>query len=825
MQGRRQGDPEFIEGSPSLSGSTSLTTLSLSKGEVEGNKALPEAGEAKSPAEGGTGFLRPYGLLAMTSKIFWTTSITMAAKGRVFSTASKNNEFANSSALSVAFLWHMHQPYYKDAKTGQYRMPWVRLHGLKDYYDMVAVLDDFPQIRQTFNLVPSLIEQIQDYAENQVYDEHLLLTERPANALADAEKEKMLSSFFNCNPQTMIYPHPRFYQLFEKRGKDPQNIRAKARDFDVQDFLDLQVWSNLVWIDPLFKNDPFISYLIKKGKNFTEDEKRRLILKQREILGKILPKYKELQDKGQIEISSSPYFHPIMPLLCDTAVAKIALPGIQLPQERFSHPEDASAQIDQGIRLYEKTFGKRPQGIWPSEGGVSEQIVPILAEFGVRWVATDEEILYLSLMTKKKEENKSISKDAGVLYRPYKITVENCELSILFRDHTLSDLIGFVYSNWDAEEAAFDFTQRLHQIRENIPKGDLSTAVVAIILDGENCWEYYENDGHDFLSALYTKLSEDRLLRTTTISDILEINESPQELPGLFAGSWINHNFRIWIGHPEDNLAWDLLKKTRDALVEFEKRKGPDSEPQKILQTAWKEIYVAEGSDWNWWYGDEHQAEGIEEFDRMFRSHLLYVYELINQDPPDELYQPIKSKFVSSYFLPPTGYVKPIIDGKKTHYYEWQQAGFFDPRKAGGTMHKVSSLVSGIYFGADEDKIFFRVDLTVTKEELDQEENEFILEILDPPRYKISFRDGKATLFQRANENDWRVISSELEFSFIKIMELAVPISLLEVKQQKEIWFRLIGERKGKEIERWPTVDAIKFDLPSPKKDLIFWEV
>jgi len=751
--------------------------------------------------------------------------IHMTARKEVSSKSSKNQGGRNSSPLSIAFLWHMHQPYYKDAKTGQYQMPWVRLHGLKDYYDMVAVLDQFPQIRSTFNLVPSLIEQIQDYAQNEVYDEHLLLSERPAKDLTDVEKEKILSGFFNCNFQTMIYPHPRFYQLYEKRGEDLQNVKSKVREFDVQDFLDLQVWSNLVWIDPIFKEYPFISHLIKKGRHFSEEEKRELILKQREILGKILPKYKELQDRGQIEITFSPYFHPIMPLLCDTGIAQFALPHIQLPQERFSHPEDVEAQIDRGIRLYEKTFGRKPEGMWPSEGSVSEQIIPLVAKFGVKWIATDEEILFLSLRIREREKMKTAPTDAGILYKPYKIAVENKELFILFRDHTLSDLIGFVYSSWDAEEAADDFVKRLHKIRNMIPEDNLPNSVVPIILDGENCWEYYKNDGHDFLSALYSKLSEDKLLCTTTISDFLERSSQSQKLAHLFAGSWINHNFRIWIGHPEDNLAWDFLKKTRDALIKYEKGAEKNSKTDEILKKAWKEIYIAEGSDWNWWYGDEHQSSGTEEFDRIFRSHLLYVYELINQEPPEELYQSIKSRFVSTYFLPPTGYLKPIIDGKRTHYYEWQQAGFFDPRKAGGTMHKVSSLVSGIYFGSDKSRVYFRIDTTISRDEFDRGGYEFILELLEPARYKILLKDGKATIFQRVDEKEWRLISSELEFSYLKIMELAVPMSLLQFKEEKEIWFRLIGERQGKEIERWPAMDVIRFDLPGQKGEPIFWEV
>ena len=746
-----------------------------------------------------------------------------------------------SPVLSVAFLWHMHQPYYKDLKTNQYQMPWVRLHGLKDYFDMVAILDDYPSIRQTFNLVPSLIEQIQDYASSQVYDEHLLLTEKPAQDLTEVEKEKILSSFFNCNQKTMIYSHPKFYQLLEKLnevesmggGEDTYDLKSAVQDFEVQDFLDLQVWSNLAWVDPIFKNDPLISHLSRKGANFTEEDKRRLIFKERKILGLILPKYKELQDKGQIEVTLSPYFHPISPLICDTEVAKIALPNIQLPKERFSHPEDLEAQIDLGIKLYERTFGRKPKGMWPSEGSVSEEIISKVAKFGVKWIATDEEILYFSTMLSESMKRRPTSDDEGSLYKPYKISVEDSELSIIFRDHTLSDLIGFVYSNWDAEQAADDFINRLHKIRESLPlvvsganlQKDLSGFLVSIILDGENCWEYYKNDGHDFLSALYTKLSEDKFLKTTTVSDFLGRSKEFERLPRLFAGSWINHNFRVWIGHPEDNLAWDLLKMTRDTLAEYEKKAKPSQAGKEILEKAWKEIYIAEGSDWCWWYGDEHQGPDTDEFDRIFRSHLLYVYELINKEPPEILYQPIRSEFIYTYLLLPTGYVKPTIDGKNTHYYEWQQAGVYDCLKAGGAMHRAQSQITRIFFGFDEKNIYFRIDTSLPQEKFKSQEYEYVLELLEPPRYRISIRNNKAVLFKRIDEAEWRPISSDLDFSFLKIMELSVPIHLLEFEEQKGVWFRLIVKREGKEEERWPPVDVIKFDLPTQEGKPIFWGV
>lgn len=726
--------------------------------------------------------------------------------------------------LWVAFLWHMHQPYYKDVKTNQYQMPWVRLHGLKDYFDMVALLDDYPSIHQTFNLVPSLIEQIQDYASHQVYDEHLLLTEKPASELTEAEKEKILSNFFSCNYKTMIYPHPRFYQLLEKRGEGDYNLKSAMQEFEVQDFLDLQVWSNLAWVDPIFQKDSLISYLLKKGANFTEEDKRCLISKEREILRLILPKYKELQDKGQIEVIFSPYFHPISPLLCDTDVAKLALPHIQLPKERFSHPEDLEAQIELGIKLYEKSFGRKPKGMWPSEGSVSEEIIPRVAKYGIKWIATDEEILYFSSMLAKGSGEKPISYGEGALYKPFKISGENSELSIIFRDHTLSDLIGFVYSSWDAKKAADDFVNRLHKIRENLPQKKLSQFLVSVILDGENCWEYYKNDGHDFLSALYTRLSEDKLLRTTTVSDFLEGNKEIEKLPRLFAGSWINHNFRIWIGHPEDNLAWDLLKMTRDALIEYQRKIQGKLKTNEVLEKAWKEIYIAEGSDWCWWYGDEHQGPGTEEFDRIFRSHLLYVYELINQEPPAILYQPIRSKFISTYLLPPAGYVRPTIDGKNTHYYEWQQAGIFDCLKAGGTMHRAKSEVLRIFFGFDEKNLYFRIDTALSNEKYKSENYEFILELVEPPRYKISMKGDRAILFKKVDERDLK-ISSDLAFSFLKIMELSVPTGLLEFGEQKGIQFSLIVKMGEKEQERWPTVDVIRFDLPTPEGKPIFWGV
>ena len=727
--------------------------------------------------------------------------------------------------LNLAILWHMHQPYYKSLRDGVYQMPWVRLHGLKDYYDMVAILDDYPQIHLTFNLVPSLMEQIQDYAKNNAYDRHLFLTQKKASDLSQAEKEEIISSFFVGNYHTMILPYKRYFQLWEKRGRNLTNLSAVARKFTAQDLLDLQVWSSLAWIDPLLRKDKEVAYLFKKKENFTEADKKLLISKQREILSSILPKYKEMKEKGQIEISFSPYYHPIMPLLYDMKISKISSPNVILPQKDFSHPEDVEAHLETGLQLYHQIFGDKPCGVWPPEGSVSEQIIPLLSKFGLKWMASDEEILYLSLdQPEEKERGKGEKKEDNRLYFPYKLKSDDAKISIIFRSHLLSDAIGFVYRSWNPEEAAKDFVQNLHRVRERIPSDKLPLSLVSVILDGENCWEYYPDDGHNFLRSLYQKLSDDPLIRTVKISEFLDENPPQVTLRRLFPGSWINHNFGIWIGHPEDNSAWDLLKMTRDDLENHQKIMGDRTDPGK-LKLAWKEIYIAEGSDWCWWYGDEHQGPSTEEFDRIFRSHLLAVYELLGMEPPEILLQPVHTAAVSSQVAEPTGFINPVLDGRVTHYYEWQDAGSFDCLKTGGSMHRVTHIVQGIFFGFSKEKLFFRIDTSLPFEKL-KDDIILDLEIVEPSRYRLSISKNKAELFSiKDDQNHWEKVSEKIEFSFLRFFEVGFPIKALDFSKKSSVGFQLRVKEKEKEIERWPQVDLIRFTLPLDEKKPIFWGV
>ncbi|MBI4716130.1 MAG: glycoside hydrolase, partial [Nitrospirae bacterium] len=396
--------------------------------------------------------------------------------------------------LHIAFVWHMHQPYYKDVVTGKFILPWVRLHGIKDYYDMAAILEDYPAVHQTFNLVPSLMEQIQDYLRG-VKDEYQEMTLKPAADLTPTERIFVLRNFFALNWDQMVFPHPRYRDLLEKRGHDGSEkaMERAARRFSTQDLLDLQVWFNLSWFDPLFKDgDPLLRELIRKGTDFTEEEKTAVMEKQLEVLGMILPEYRKLAERGQIEVTASPYYHPILPLLCDTQIARVALPGLPLPKQRFRQPDDARTQIQKAVAFHKSVFGVLPAGMWPSEGSVSEEILPMLTEAGIRWIATDEEILARSLDV---HFHRGLGEGGAVpepLYHPYLLERDNRSLAIIFRDHQLSDLIGFVYSKWDPVKAAEDLIGRLHRIRTDL-SGHSDPPLVSIILDGENAWEYYRN--------------------------------------------------------------------------------------------------------------------------------------------------------------------------------------------------------------------------------------------------------------------------------------------------------------------------------------------
>ena len=367
--------------------------------------------------------------------------------------------------LRVVVLWHQHQPYYKDLVSGEYRLPWVRLHALKDYYGMVKLLDEFPQVHQTFNLVPSLITQIQDYVTGAARDPFLDVAAKPAQDLTPDERRFALQYLFQANPVNLIGRYPRYQQLWEHFRNAGGTPDGAEKYFSAQDFTDLQVLSQIAWFDEFFLDDPDIAGLIRKGREYSLEDQRFVMARERELLAKVLPAHATAAQHGRIEISTSAFYHPILPLVCDTSMGAVSSPGLPLPQNRFRHPEDAREQLQRGLNLHQEVFGIRPQGVWPSEGSVSEEVFGIAQDLGVKWMATDEEVLgrTLGISFVRDSQGHLPGELAEKLYTIHRFESDQAQMNLIFRDHTISDLIGFVYSGMAPQEAAQHLMRNIKQ--------------------------------------------------------------------------------------------------------------------------------------------------------------------------------------------------------------------------------------------------------------------------------------------------------------------------------------------------------------------------
>jgi alpha-amylase/alpha-mannosidase (GH57 family) len=723
-----------------------------------------------------------------------------------------------SDPLYIAFFWHMHQPSYRDPTTGQFILPWVRLHGTKDYLDMLLLLEDYPKIHQTFNMVPSLLDQLFAYTDKGAMDRHLELTLKRPSELSEEERVFILENFFLANWDTMVKPYPRYHELLLKRGIRymKSDMTRIHRYFSESDIRDLQVWFNLVWIDPMFvAKDKALKELFNKGSDFTEQDKAFVIEKQFEILRQIIPAYKRFYQQGQVELSVTPYYHPILPLLWDTNNARIAMPEVRLPKRRFAYPVDAIAQIRKGIDYFTQVFGKRPNGMWPSEGSVCEDVVKAIGTEGIRWIATDEEVLAASLGYGFRDSGGNVN-NPSALYRPYSYA----GVSIFFRDHRLSDQIGFVYSGWDAQSAVNDFMGRLSYIKDILPKD--RPYIVPVILDGENAWEYYKNDGQDFLRLLYETLSKDHRFKTVTMSEFLTISGNIEKLSRLHAGSWINANFWVWLGHEEDNLAWDYLAQAREELELYAAQ-----HPDRDLSEAWQAIYAAEGSDWNWWYGDDHSTENAKEFDELFRKHLMRVYEVIGKEIPPHLFIPILME--ERGVVPKIeikGFVYPKIDGTVSSYYEWLNAAFIDHKQSGGSMHKSEGFITGMYYGFNENYLYIRLDpIYPFSEATDLIRIEIrVVKPIDL-RYSISIDNGNTKAFLKVLRDDQWVTKREVSrVAAQDIFELEIPFEELRCVVGEEVHFSAHIMKNGDEVERCPWRGYITLSRPSPDYEKIMWQ-
>jgi alpha-amylase/alpha-mannosidase (GH57 family) len=721
--------------------------------------------------------------------------------------------------IRVALLWHMHQPSYKDPIDGSVALPWVRLHALKDYLGMVEMLRDFPKVRLTFNLVPSLVDQIEEYANGTAREPLLDLSLRPAATLSADERLLALQAFFVAHEQNLIGRFPRYAELLALRGpsKEEAALRSAAARFSTQDVIDLQVLSKLAWFDRSWQEtDRVVRGLIVKARGFTEEDKQRLAERERVLVQAVIPAYRRAAAEGQAELCTSPYYHPILPLLCDSEAHHEASPGAPLPR-RFRHPEDAADQIERAIARHTAVFGAPPAGMWPSEGSVSEDVARLLAKAGIRWAASDEGVLERSTNRPIHRDSRGTAHPLDLLYRPWVRHTPDGDVHFLFRDRALSDLIGFSYSSLEPPAAAMDLLQRLLRIGEAWERRALpGEPVVPIILDGENAWEYFRDGGRVFLSTLYRGLSEDPNLRAVTMSEAVG-SASAEPLPRVFAGSWIHANFDVWIGHADDRRAWDLLGEARDALG----RAGPGTAGSDVAR-AWEIYRAACGSDWCWWYGEEHASENDVQFDRLYRRHLRAIHLLVDGSAPEALEEPlITTRPLEPRHSRPTGAITPVLDGRFTNPGEWVAAGVYRVPTLGATMQRGGGGVHAIRFGVGDEKLHILVEAVGALSDL-LAKMQVHVTFPGPTtwRYRIVGPVTNLTL-DRAERTGvgWVSAPTDAKAAAQAVIECAIPLAELRRGPEREIAFRVVLVSGQIEVERYPELAPIRFEPEEVTRD------
>jgi len=693
--------------------------------------------------------------------------------------------------IRLALLLHMHQPLYTDPESGKAALPWVRLHGIKDYSGIPLVLRQYPEVKTTVNLVPSLLGQLENYLEGgrDIFQE---MAAKPAVDLNHRDRVFMARHFFSAHPEQMIRPFPRYRELHDRRQELERGGGTPG------DWRDLQVWSSLAWFDAdRAQADERVRELRNRGRDFSETDKAILVAAQRDHLAGIVPAWRELQDLGLVEIATSPMTHAILPLLLDPQAGREANPRLPAYNLCFHWPDDARRHLKEALDFMNQRFGRRPRGIWPSEGSLSEGVLEILDELGIAWTASDEINLGRSLVLQGDREWPA-GRD-NLLYRPW--TAGGRDIRILFRDHDLSDRIGFRYQGMDPARAVEDFMARLREIDRQA--GD---PVVTVILDGENPWEHYPGNGRPFLHALLQRLRDSEMVETVSMSEAAAAETG--NLRHLAPGSWIGGNFDIWIGDESDRRAWELLAKTRECYLQAREKMSPEDESM-----ARRCLDVAQGSDWYWWFGPEHHTADLDVFDRLFRTNLKRVYELAGMDPPSELLVPVcrDTEGNAPATRPPRRPLRPTLDGRDSHFFEWRHAGRLDVHAGSGAMNPGESLLRAVFYGFDTRRFFLRVDTRGGAAAVINAGNRLRLDL------RIAGKPDRAV--------DIPMDPRMGECAIAEVVECGIELSALGLEEKDN--FELSLElRKDKRIrQRLPVDGYYALTVPGPQDYAEYWIV
>ena len=545
---------------------------------------------------------------------------------------------SDDGGLKVVLCWHMHQPDYRGPDHGDYELPWVYLHAVKDYLDMAAHLEQSPDARAVVNFAPVLLEQIDDYVRQiddwlqrgkLIRDPFLAALAGPGLPLDGGQRLRLMRDCRRANEKHLINRFPSFRRLVELATMVDDDEQSVIYLND-QYLADLLVWYHLAWMGEYARaNDLRIAALEKKRRGYDADDRRRLVTAIGDIMASVVGRYRRLADAGRIELSVTPYTHPILPLMIDLDSAKEAMPEIVMPESADYPGGESRARwhIRKGIEVFERYFGSRPTGCWPSEGSISSDTLRLLEEEGFSWAASGQQVLQNSLTASTNDQELA----ADWAHTAY--CLGEGSLNLFFRDDGLSDLIGFTYADWHGDDAVNNLVQHLETIA--LANQDRRDRVVSIIMDGENAWEYYPRNGSYFLSALYQRLASNPDFCLTTFSDVIARRRTPPPmLDRLVAGSWVYGTFSTWLGDPDKNRAWDMLveaKQVYDRVLD-ENRLDNEAREQASLQLA-----RCEGSDWFWWFGEYNPGATVSEFERLFRLHLTYLYKILGEPPPDYL--------------------------------------------------------------------------------------------------------------------------------------------------------------------------------------------
>ncbi len=705
----------------------------------------------------------------------------------------------------------MHQPAYKLNPESDFLLPWVRMHAVKDYLDMVLIMRDFPKLKLNFNLVPLLLQSLIDYGQNHAQDVHSKLSVTPIEELTDDDKRLILTNFFDANFTAMISHHEEYKKLYNKRVVE--NV-YDINEYTNQEYSDIMAWFNLAWFDPIYGEIyPELKQLAEKGSGFTLEDREKIIEYQLEIIRQIIPTYKKYMEDGRIEISTSPLYHPILPILLDIKCAHRNIPNPEVLPANLRMSKDAIAQTKLALDKMEEIFGRRPKGIWPPEHCVSAKTLDVLADLGVKWTISDEGILANSINYDFVRDFKGHLADPYHLLKTYEYKTHNSKIDIIFRDSIIPNLISFEYPSVEPDKAANDLYNRIKVIQNRILASPDESHLLTIALDGENSWENYQEDGSHFLKAIYKLIEEDDTLETVLISDYIEQDKNIKKLPKIYSGSWINRNFQLWIGEPTKNQAWNALKRTHDDFNKFVE----ENPNHPNIEKARNEIFTAEGSDWFWWYGEPNNSGQDHLFDYLFREHLKNVYKYFDMPVPNSLEMPLG--LMSKPSSLPTGAITPIMDGQDRIDDEWLNAGVIELPDI--PYSEDLKFFKKIKFGFDSDNLYLRfyVDEEVRENSTSAvhqmymymrnrtrrtnlshirlvSKTEDIFQLMREKfgtEIKISFINGllRPLQFSKAMANDLWVLQNheQIKVAYDNVIDVSIPFDVIDIKENEMVEF------------------------------------